>query len=59
MDPTNSYEFTLREVEAIRWALLYLRTHDGQRASPINVDETVALERRLVWRPVMSSEPGS
>jgi len=59
MSTTNLYEFTLAEVTVIRFALLYLRSHDAERATRMSADEIVELERKLVWHPLSSSRPGS
>ena len=47
---TNSYELSLREVKAVRSALLISRSPEWQGSTGITVSETVELERKFIWR---------
>jgi hypothetical protein len=50
MSTSNSYDLTMDEVRAIRWALLYVRSKAPQSVVELSVDQLVELENKFVWR---------
>ena len=49
MNPdTNCYELTLKEVETVKWALLYARARNT--LLPSEREHIVELENKFVWK---------